>query len=384
MTETHQKQFTGWWIPAKMVTLLESGVINCQELIIMANIGSLAESPRGCFASNEYLGTLVNVGGDRAKRMVCRLVNLGLLKRTVETDRTGKPVRYLEVDWDNYHPDDREDVDAEEEEPEREPRGRGKSTRETGTKRPVCRGENNPILDKSINKDYKSISSKELIDATTGRNKPQGEMDDFDDEVVKAGAYLFGVLIDKDDDLVHCHKNKKGKFARKAITRESCIKMMGKLKDERKVSDQDMWAFVKWYEKAYADVYTRRIRSLSDVVEEWGSYKDSMERWEFDKKKQQEKKINGHVEVKNFGVIDTNRFKRLAQDVSFFANCVGQDDPEAKVYRAVCRKWFIKNQRKFCYGLPTQEEFDVALAEYDLPPGFISPVKSCMREVGLS
>jgi len=82
MSESHEKQFTGWWIPSHVVSLLEEGKLNAKEVILLAMIDSYSVHGKGCFASNESLGKEIRVGADRVGRMVSKLKALCLIEQT--------------------------------------------------------------------------------------------------------------------------------------------------------------------------------------------------------------------------------------------------------------------------------------------------------------
>lgn len=115
------KGFTGWFIPAHVVALTEDGTLNIKEAVLLAIIDSFARGPRGCFASNKYLGQKLQVGADRIKQMVSKLVKLGLV---FQSDFDGRS-RKLDVYWSS--PD---------------------VTGQTGKKFPSRPGKNSPHINK--------------------------------------------------------------------------------------------------------------------------------------------------------------------------------------------------------------------------------------------
>jgi hypothetical protein len=204
--------------------------------------------------------------------------------------------------------------------------------------------------------------------------KPSGS--EYDQETREQGAYLFGVLVDEDDDLVHAGPK------RRAVTREGCMREIDRVKKERNATNEDVWKFIKWYKKAYWWQYIRRLWALTDMCTYWGKYQRDMGLWELD----QREGTNGHMTLTGFGTIDTKRFKLLAQDSQYYRYKVDAGCPEDKLYKAICYTWqkrynpaSFENPRR----RPTQEELDVVLQEFGLPAGFINPVYNCMAEAGV-
>lgn len=97
--EHHENQFTGWWTPAEIVVLFQTGKINAKELILLNTIDGLVKRTGGhvgCYASNGYLAKIVHVKDERTvRRMISKLKDMGLL---IQIDFDGRK-RYLETVW---------------------------------------------------------------------------------------------------------------------------------------------------------------------------------------------------------------------------------------------------------------------------------------------
>jgi len=97
-------QFKGTWIPARAWLLLESGVINLREMVLMSTIDALSKDDDPCWASNEELGDFMKLKPNTVGDSISKLVKLGLLQRCIKKTRTGTS-RYLLVLWYDPTPD---------------------------------------------------------------------------------------------------------------------------------------------------------------------------------------------------------------------------------------------------------------------------------------
>ena len=97
MTEQHQKQFTGWWIPAEAVLAFEQGAVSATGLLLLATVDSLTNKRDrvGCFASNGYLAKKLKVNERTISRSLRTLMEAGLL---IELE-CGKGRRELSTKW---------------------------------------------------------------------------------------------------------------------------------------------------------------------------------------------------------------------------------------------------------------------------------------------
>lgn len=70
------------YIPKEIMKHIQNGGLTLQEGIVLSVIDFL-DSRGECSASNEFLGKLINVGKDRAKRIVSSLYNKKYIDRKV-------------------------------------------------------------------------------------------------------------------------------------------------------------------------------------------------------------------------------------------------------------------------------------------------------------
>lgn len=76
--------FTGVWTPREIWLDPE---MSRSEKALLTKIESLNKSPRGCFASNNYFATFLQVGPRQIKRYIARLVTLGWVEREMRGRR---------------------------------------------------------------------------------------------------------------------------------------------------------------------------------------------------------------------------------------------------------------------------------------------------------
>lgn len=95
--EHHENQFRGWWVPAEVVRLFQSGKIGPMETLLLATIDGLISPERGCFASNKYLAAKLGILPRYVVKMIGNLTRDGLIIRTGFNGR----IRTLETAWSN-------------------------------------------------------------------------------------------------------------------------------------------------------------------------------------------------------------------------------------------------------------------------------------------
>lgn len=99
MSENHKPQFRGWWIPRYVVDVFQEGKISAKELILLATVDGLTQKTRGCFASNEFLASLIHVTERRLIQMITELEDRGLLFRCYEQEDVKRVNRFLVTCW---------------------------------------------------------------------------------------------------------------------------------------------------------------------------------------------------------------------------------------------------------------------------------------------
>lgn len=96
MSETHERQFTGWFIPRQMVELFTDGTLSATELLLLATVDSFVRnSEKGCFASNAFLADQLRVEKDTISKAITRLTRMELLEHVAFDGRR----RYLVTCW---------------------------------------------------------------------------------------------------------------------------------------------------------------------------------------------------------------------------------------------------------------------------------------------
>jgi hypothetical protein len=82
-----KKEFTGWWTPVWIVSMLEQRLINAEELVLLSIIDSFCRRrapgvpPQGCWASNAYFRDVLGHKGIRSVQyMLKKLSDLKLIK----------------------------------------------------------------------------------------------------------------------------------------------------------------------------------------------------------------------------------------------------------------------------------------------------------------
>ena len=99
-TENHERQFTGWFIPAEVVFMHQAGEIGDKELLLLATIDSLVRRGRGrgkhgCYATNRWLANEVHSTPKSTSILINRLVK----KRLVFSKTSPDGRRVLTTRW---------------------------------------------------------------------------------------------------------------------------------------------------------------------------------------------------------------------------------------------------------------------------------------------
>ena len=105
--ETHDWQFQGTFIPARVLNLMRDKQINGTDLILICIIGALVRhepdgSGVGCYASNEYLANCTSCYPTYISERINHLKRLGVLISITMEESKNKyknKQRYLELSW---------------------------------------------------------------------------------------------------------------------------------------------------------------------------------------------------------------------------------------------------------------------------------------------
>lgn len=251
MSELHEKQFRGYWIPAYVVELFEQDTINAKELILLSVIDSLAKTNEGCFASNKYLGEKIKVSGDRTQRMIAHLRELRLISELAFDGRK----RYLETYWSRNPSKELVDQCQNTESDQVEIPGQ---TRQKYLGRP---GESTV----HINKGYKIKNNRGRL--TSSPPAREGFLDiSFCD---KGASRLMNILIKYESDLIQPPRR---------LRLSSLSKNFSHLLIDRQISKERIKQVVRWLEDHYGDEFTPKMHKVDDFGRNFKRYEDAMNR----------------------------------------------------------------------------------------------------------
>lgn len=76
MDKEQKREFKGIWIPKEI--WLNPDII-MMEKIVLAELDSF-ETKNGCFASNAYLGAIINISPSRVSQIISKLKKMNLIK----------------------------------------------------------------------------------------------------------------------------------------------------------------------------------------------------------------------------------------------------------------------------------------------------------------
>lgn len=97
MTERHEFQFAGCWLPREVVCLLRDKELSGTDLLIYTMVAAL-QGAEGCYASNAYLANSVGIGERAVQKALVRLRVLGL----VQTIKFDGRRRWLQTTWQQH------------------------------------------------------------------------------------------------------------------------------------------------------------------------------------------------------------------------------------------------------------------------------------------
>ena len=259
----HTKQFRGYFIPVDVVNLFEDKKINLKEMFLLSLIDSLVSAKgEGCFASNEYLGNKLQLGGDRIKRMISNLKKLGLIKQVKFDGRK----RYLETVFSRIISTETE-LGVTEQMGENEPIGRGEFA--------LSNGVNETLIVNKCNSLAERVSSKKKKERSARVQEPTILSDDNEFDR-KQAAMLRSVLIRYNSDLVAPSP------PRRPVTLETLRKSITRLRMERNVPKSQIENMLLWLEKHFDDQFTPSINKVDDFYNKWKSFVKVKNSWEIE------------------------------------------------------------------------------------------------------
>jgi len=254
--ETHEKKFTGWWIPAYVVELLQDKTISKSELLLLGAIHGFTDKGKGCYASNEYLGKLIGVSASRIGYLVNHLKELGLVKQTKFDGRH----RWIITRWD-VPPKEISDQNNEADSvktmtlPPRKQRGRV--------------SENNDLLTKGINQGDIPRVRKRTLGRPAAATAVGFNLDEWTSRI---GKKLVSVLRKYESDLIF----PSGK--RRPVTSQKMAEVVSKVCKVRKVPRKEVDRVVAWLKDHYGDEFTPKMHRADDLADNWRRYVEAMSR----------------------------------------------------------------------------------------------------------
>ena len=310
---THNKQFRGWFIPVDIIDLFDDAKITAKEMLLLSLIDSLVSAKgEGCFASNEYLGNKLQLGGDRIQRMVSNLKKLGLVKQVKFDGRK----RYLETVFSRIILAEME-LGVTEQLRENDLTGPGEKTLSDSLEKPT-------ILNK-VNSLAERVSSKKKKERSARTQEPTILSDDNDFDL-KQAAMLRSVLIRYNSDLVA------PKPPRRPIALDTLRKSITRLRMERNVSKSQIENMLLWLEKHFDDQFTPLIKKADDFYNKWKSFVKVKNSWEIE---------NGDTNVADYNTnADASRVSTWLQENGW--DPWNEGTPDQSLVDQACRALKIK------------------------------------------
>lgn len=243
--ETHERKFTGWFIPVHIVDLYDADELTLKEAILLAIIDSLSHPEKGCFASNEYLGKRIKLIATEVSRVISKLKKMGLL---VQISFDGRR-RYLKTIWTDSC----------------------SSTNVTcGSTQGRVRDEHKHII--KTNNKADGLRPKINLRTRGGGQAAAVKRETFlsNDFDRTAGALLRSVLIEHSSDLAAPPYNRN--------LLNSLVKQVTRLRVDRKVPEDEITDVLSWLSDHYSDEYVPKLRKFDDIYKNWARFKDARNR----------------------------------------------------------------------------------------------------------
>jgi len=277
--EKPKKQFKGWFIPAKIVQLIEDGKINAKETLLLAMIDGLVTPNKGCFASNEYLAEHLHLSCDLVSHMITKLKKMKLITQIGFNGR----IRYLEtvltpIDGEKAIPFLKSRIDEVRKNAPKQTRGNalvglGETPDTDQGKRPSPNRETSLEVNLKKSKGtlprapseppVKSRKSKRYTTPKTKLHK--SKWTEWDEA---RGLELKQIMAEQDTDLVgHIY-----------MTDEVFTENIYKVRTERKRSQAQIEEVLEWYRRNYTDAYTPKLHRMYEFAAKFGSIVEAMER----------------------------------------------------------------------------------------------------------
>lgn len=91
------KGFLGIWIPLELLKIKD---LKHQELILLSMISNL-QNEKGCYASNKYLGNILNLSKGRVSCIINSLKNRGYIRSFINKDKGNVRRLFCLIDTSN-------------------------------------------------------------------------------------------------------------------------------------------------------------------------------------------------------------------------------------------------------------------------------------------
>ena len=272
--EKHEKKFRGWFIPADIVSYLEEGIINCQEMVLLALIDSLVNVKGvGCFASNDYLGQKLSLSGSRIKQMIGHLKELGLIKQVSFDGRK----RYLETAWSRVNSISLSESEQSACQDSDSQHVKIQSNRPPGS----CQADRQD-LDSRVSKSI-SLSLRNKNKGVRTKSAPLTQGIDSEDVEwdEKQATRVREMLVRHKADLVAPKKSKNGKV-RNGVALKTITEHITNLRMNRDISKQEIKSVIGWMVDHYNEPYIPSLRRADDIYTHWKKFHRAKQLWEFD------------------------------------------------------------------------------------------------------
>ena len=243
------KKFKGIWIPVEVWELMISGAISTREVQLLSIIKNLENTDKGCFASNGYLGKMLNVRREYISRMIKNLKQRGFIE-LVKFDGRRRHIRTLSMVTDMS--------------------GTGSIT-------------NNAELTKEVNAALNDPYNAALHSSATPLPLT-GEVDKKEYE--DGGGFGFSPIEIPSDanpfDLDCCKKLGASlpPRKRKRIIPKSWPNSFRLLREVDEIEETEITQVLSWYLENYQDKWTPKCYTAKSFREKFNRIKDAIERKE--------------------------------------------------------------------------------------------------------
>jgi len=260
MSEPKEK-FRGWFIPAEVVELFQSGKISARETLLLATIDSLVSKDKGCFASNEYLAKKLRIEPDTISRAVTKLKRLGLVRQVGFDGRR----RILETCWSRIRIGSLGEKSQSGQ--EKSPTSLGEKSQSGQEKSPTSLGEKSQSgQEKSPTRVYKKVNKRvDKIKNGTKQVRPRARNGFF------TGEFDYVMARQLKDILT-------GTDLGDRVRIDTLAKRVSRLRHEKNADERRIHRMVEFLREHGRDEYTPKIYKVNDIVDKFYRIEDAMNR----------------------------------------------------------------------------------------------------------